>query len=290
MADIAAITGKDIDDVAGMSGKALSNIAKFGGITKAAAQSGGSIVTTNLVQHLDAGDSNSYSGSGTTWYDISSNSIDVALVNGPTYSSTEGGGSLSFDGVNDSGRMYYSSTGPIRPTYSDLNSNGFTVQVWLKMAQGDSGTVWSSQMYSQRQYYGLQLNYDNRVSSNNGRIIMHMMDGDGNYASYSRRSAVFTQTGNGTDWKFVTFRYDNATNSNWTGFIGSTKFSSPTTSGTGNGLGYRNLSDGSVASQYVSTGLRSNDMELAMILAYDVALTDQQVTDNYNATKSRFGQ
>lgn len=288
MPDIEGISGKAVADIAGMSGKDLADVAKLSGIDKAA-QSSSSIITTNLVQHLDAGDSNSYSGSGTTWYDISSNSIDVALVNGPTYSSTEGGGSISFDGVNDSGRISYSSSAPIRPTYSDLNSNGFTVQIWLKMVQGDSGTIWSSQMYSQQQYYGLMVNYDNRVDSNNGRIIMHMFDGDGNYASYSRRSAVFNQTGNGTDWKFVTFRYDNGTNSNWRGFVGSTKFSSPTTSGTGSGLGHKSDRDGTVAARY-NRGLVSTDVEIAKIMVYDVALTDQEVTDNYNATKARFGQ
>ena len=32
---------------------------------------GDGIVTNNLVLHLDAGDSSSYSGSGTTWTDLS---------------------------------------------------------------------------------------------------------------------------------------------------------------------------------------------------------------------------
>ena len=32
-----------------------------------------SIVTDGLILHLDAGDSNSYSGSGNTWYDLSGN-------------------------------------------------------------------------------------------------------------------------------------------------------------------------------------------------------------------------
>ena len=59
------------------------------------------IVSTNIVLDLDASNTNSYSGSGTTWTDISGNSNDATLVNGPTFNSTHGG-SIVFDGTNDS--------------------------------------------------------------------------------------------------------------------------------------------------------------------------------------------
>lgn len=49
--------------------------------------------------HLDAGNSSSYPGSGTTWNDISGSSITGTLVNAVGYSSA-GHGALSFDGVN----------------------------------------------------------------------------------------------------------------------------------------------------------------------------------------------
>ena len=58
------------------------------------------IVTDGLVLCLDAGNSRSYPGSGTTWTDLSGFGRNGILTNGPTYSS-ENGGSLSFDGVND---------------------------------------------------------------------------------------------------------------------------------------------------------------------------------------------
>jgi len=247
-------------------------------------------VAVSLLQissKLDAGDSSSYSGSGTTWYDISSNSVDVELINGPTYSSTEGGGSISFDGVNDRGRIEYDNAAPIRPTFSELGSNGFTVQAWIKQDIGDSGTIWSAQMYGQRQYYGLMVAYDNRTT-NGGRIVWHMFDGDGNYASYSRRSRVSTNTGNTSDWKLVTWRFDSNTNTSWTGFVNTTKFTSGTTSGTGSGLGYKVNADGSVATRKTAS-TEYVDVQIGAIMCYDVALTDQQVTDNYNATKTRFG-
>ena len=45
------------------------------------------IVTDGLILHLDAGDSNSYSGSGNTWYDISGND-NHGTLNGPSFTNT----------------------------------------------------------------------------------------------------------------------------------------------------------------------------------------------------------
>jgi hypothetical protein len=53
-----------------------------------------------LVLALDAGNTKSYPGSGTTWTDLSGNGNTGTLTNGPTYSSTNGG-SIVFDGVDD---------------------------------------------------------------------------------------------------------------------------------------------------------------------------------------------
>ena len=57
------------------------------------------IVTDNLVTYLDAASSKSYSGSGSTWTDIS-RSNNNALINAPTFSSENLGGFI-FDGTDD---------------------------------------------------------------------------------------------------------------------------------------------------------------------------------------------
>ena len=59
-----------------------------------------SIVSSGLTLCLDAGNTKSYPGSGTTWTDLSGNSNTGTLTNGPTYSSANGG-SIVFDGVDD---------------------------------------------------------------------------------------------------------------------------------------------------------------------------------------------
>ena len=57
-------------------------------------------VTDGLVLALDAGNTKSYPGSGTSWSDLSGKSNNGTLTNGPTYSSDDGG-YLDFDGTND---------------------------------------------------------------------------------------------------------------------------------------------------------------------------------------------
>ena len=58
------------------------------------------IVTSGLVLNLDAAYTPSYPKGLTTWTDLSGNGNNGTLVNGPSYSSTDGG-SIGFDGSND---------------------------------------------------------------------------------------------------------------------------------------------------------------------------------------------
>ena len=58
------------------------------------------IVTDGLVLCLDAANPRSYPGSGTAWYDLSGRGNHGTLINGPVFSSNDRG-SISFDGSND---------------------------------------------------------------------------------------------------------------------------------------------------------------------------------------------
>jgi hypothetical protein len=57
-------------------------------------------VTDGLVLALDAGNTKSYPGSGTTWTNLLGTGNNGTLVNGATYSSVNGG-VIVLDGVND---------------------------------------------------------------------------------------------------------------------------------------------------------------------------------------------
>lgn len=60
-----------------------------------------SIVTSGLRMYVDAANTKSYPGSGTTWSDMSSGGNNGILTNSPTYSSSNGG-VISFNGVSSS--------------------------------------------------------------------------------------------------------------------------------------------------------------------------------------------
>ena len=78
-------------------------------------------ITDGLVLCLDAGNTKSYPGSGTTWTDLSGGGNIGTLTNGPTYS-TANGGSIVLDGVDD----YATVSNNISPGTGD-----FAVSVWV---------------------------------------------------------------------------------------------------------------------------------------------------------------
>jgi hypothetical protein len=86
----------------------------------------GSIVTSGLVFHLDAGNASSYPGSGTTWYDLSGNGYNGTLTNGATFNNGNGG-SMAFDGTDD-----VVSFGNIL----NIGLSSWTLSCWVKLNSG----------------------------------------------------------------------------------------------------------------------------------------------------------
>ncbi|MCK9476321.1 MAG: LamG domain-containing protein [Candidatus Muirbacterium halophilum] len=102
------------------------------------------IVTDGLVLNYDAGLIPSYPRGGTVINDVSGFGNNGTLVNGVGYSS-DGGGSLSFDGVND-----YVQT-PIKP---DVNS--LTITMWVKSNSISSNKIFlngSTSPYTTGRFY-----------------------------------------------------------------------------------------------------------------------------------------
>jgi general secretion pathway protein G len=81
----------------------------------------GNCQSYGLVMNVDAGDSDSYPGAGTTWTDTSSGGHNCTLSNGAVYNAG-GGGSISFDGIDD-----YAGCGTITP------ANSHSIETWVKM-------------------------------------------------------------------------------------------------------------------------------------------------------------
>ena len=70
------------------------------GSANATSNNFGVIESTSLNLLLDASNTASYLSPSTTWTDVSGNTNNGTLTNGPTFS-TDGGGCIQFDGVND---------------------------------------------------------------------------------------------------------------------------------------------------------------------------------------------
>ena len=64
--------------------------------------------SNGALLYLDAGNTNSYSGSGTTWTDLSGNTNNATLVNSPPFTNA---GTASYFTFNGTGSQYASTVG-----------------------------------------------------------------------------------------------------------------------------------------------------------------------------------
>ena len=94
-------------------------IVKFGGLKKYKKYK---MYSQNLVFYVNPTDVNSYSGAGSTWLDLSTNSNHGTLQNGVMFSSAFGG-IFNFDGIND----FVSVANGLPVT------NSMTIDVWLNL-------------------------------------------------------------------------------------------------------------------------------------------------------------
>ena len=143
MTNLVSNTGVVATDTAGV-GAARNGLAAAGfSLTTIPAPSGMSLkkvfadpatlVTSGLVLNLDASNASSYPGSGTSWFDLSGNGNTGTLVNGVGYNSANGG-SLVFDGVDD----YATVSNNITPGTGD-----FAVSVWVyKTETASNRYIW----------------------------------------------------------------------------------------------------------------------------------------------------
>ena len=318
MGTLSKFSSVPLADISDFNGVAKGSIAEVNAQSLAAAPT---IITTNLVQHLDAGDSSSYSGSGTTWFDLTSSNVDGTFRGAPTYSSTDGGGSFSFDGVDDAIKFDYDDAAPIRigedsgevnaiggsgisRTYGDLSSDGgFTIQVWAKQASGQVNMFWcnntsvtTSEATNPRYKYYQGLEF---LVNGNGHLILFVFDGNGGNAPADRRwrrSSSGQVTGNTWELYTAVLYGDTVTqiqNDSKIYVNGSEVSGYDAASGSGAGLGYRAKQANSQGSKYhAGIGMNRGNFRqghISQVLVYNDILTDAEVLANFNATKARYG-
>ena len=225
------------------------------------------IVTDGLVLCLDAGNTKSYIGSG-TWSDISRGGNNGTLVNGPTFSSLNGG-SIVFDGIDD----YINQS-----IKSGVFTTEATLTIFLKLSLATP--LLSSQT-------GIE-----RLSFNAGKEASHYpwVDGLaylGTFQSGATRidSISLSTTIARNNWHSITITSSPGAG-NWkfyqNGSLIKTAIGSSTVFFSSDSIYNLGRSQGSSA-------IYSMNGSISQTLLYNRALTATEILQNYNATKTRFG-
>jgi hypothetical protein len=97
----------------------------------------GTVINNGLICHLDAGNINSYSGTGTIWYDLSTYGNNVNIIGSPSWTSV--GGRTAFNLTVDGHYMQGNSM-------SGFPTTQLTMEAWLypaasEITSGDRGTI-----------------------------------------------------------------------------------------------------------------------------------------------------
>jgi len=230
----------------------------------------GSVVTTSLLVYLNAGNSTSYPGSGTVWYDLSGNSNNFNIVataynsSGPKYMDFNGSYGLAKNGsdisLSDATGVTYvvatrirnSSTGWRTLTRSYVNDHHVIIQDggWGIGAYDNDGNTFYNSGYSQQSLPGY------------GTTAWNIM-----YWRWQSSSPYYEMSYNDTPSTIRASLTDaNARYNRGFGSIGAYHNGNTTTS------------DGS---QYWG--------DIGVFMAYNRRLTDAELLQNFNALKGPFG-
>ncbi len=229
------------------------------------------IVSNGLVLCLDAANKRSYPGTGTTWTDLSGNSNNGTLTNGPTFSAGNMG-SISFDGTND-----YIDTA--NSTGLNFTNTTGTISFWFKTS----------------------------ASTANGPIMISKnMDATGGWAISMESSAIpYFETKNSGGGATAFYRYVNKVCNDgiWHNVVA--VFTTSTTVIVNNTASmYLDgvLANGAQTQLTVYGGNTAGTVQIARrssgnyyngnissLQIYNRGLTASEILQNYNAVKSRFG-
>lgn len=222
---------------------------------------GKSIVTDGLVFYVDAGNSKSYPGSGTTWTDMISGNANLSS-NYPTYNSSNGG-YFSYDGTNDlhnwSANQTYTGT--------------LTVSMWAK---------WPS---TSSQYESLfvtgpsstepgSLQFGRGAGTDNTAFIVAVAGTPSIGATLSISSSYFDKW---TNWVVVAKSGNYKVYADGNLLFNSTSGNDPTFSSTHKFKIANNRN-----------GRAWSEMDAACAMIHTKELSSAEVLQNYNALKNRF--
>jgi hypothetical protein len=245
------------------------------------------IVTNGLVMYLDAGNSRSYPGSGTTWSDLSRNNENFTLYNSPSFS-TNYGGELLFSGANDYARITTSNS------VDSAASNG-TIELWFRTISSTiggnyarlvsfsdatgTGSDTTSTQGTNRDYDNYLCLVKNATAESLGVWYKSNPSafGPATLVNTNRYfNAVFTWSTSGGNMTFNF--YLNGSNTN-TSTVAQSGYSTNATT----------ITLGQNCAGALTNPLENSSCAFSLFKLYSRALSASEILQNYHATKGRFG-
>jgi hypothetical protein len=220
-----------------------------------------SIVQQGIILNLDAGNPFSYAGAGTTWFDVSGNSYNGTLIGSPSYTSNNNGGIIF-----DSNAKY----GTLPTSGLAFGTGQFAIEVWVYSTAAVTNNVI----------------YASQSSNVAGFVALFYPSGLGfsltDFNSVGVRTTTTHQTAVSQNTWYHVVGIRNASNQYivYVNGVASTTNATATTSLT--------TAAPQIASNPATTGERFTGT-IASLRLYNRSLSADEVLQNYNATKGRFG-
>lgn len=216
------------------------------------------IVSDGLLLRLDAGETLSYPGSGTTWYDIAGTQQNMTLVNSPTFVSAAIS-YFDFNGIN----QYATGTGITVPTTAYTKS----VWVWID-AYGDNNIVSG--------FNGVGGHFLFMGSAIYNKVFVGHHNQGVAFTTYGSTATISLNT-----WYNITVTFN--TTSGFKIYINGQLDSSHNMTLAHLGSETTNLSS------YSNAGGNYLNGRISKVYTYNRPLTSSEVLQNYNADKSLYG-
>jgi hypothetical protein len=229
------------------------------------------IITNGLILALDASNTLSYPKTGTTWKDLSGNNNNGTLINGPTFSN-DGGGSIVFDGVND-----YADCGN-NSSLLFLGTSPYTISTYTRIVNfvGNYPSWFdreSSSVGGRRDGYLL-------LYTTVGQLATNVFIFTERFSSSGQQVAGFTTSRSSiqNSWTYLATTYDGTNLKIY--MNGELKDQSQSLGSIINNLETLKLAHPGFGN--------FNNCQMASVNVYNRALSAEELTQNYNALKTRF--
>ena len=224
------------------------------------------IVTDGLVLCVDAANTKSYPGSGTTWTDLSGKGFNGTIYGSPSFSS-DNWGSIVFDGSNDD-VVFPTSLNSAAYDFYAASGYYYTVSCWFKPNTSDTS---KNCIFSKAGGFGGSGNLFVFFDGTNVGTSMR-----GSYDDDSIVDGTLT-----SEWHEVVITWDGSTCS---AYFDGIFVSNPSVGSAG--IQARDFTIGNADSGAGSEAYKGN---ISVCKVYNRGLSAAEVKQNFNALKSRFG-